>query len=612
MKLRTRLFIALATIGVIMTVMGVRDWMCLAKPVKDITDLWDYDYSDIKTGDHVCFDVTLVWDQIGTHVEQSKTYGVTTSEKETARYYLIPFCQDSDKDFIYPTPFLLAKIPSRFNAALDTQISKSDDWWASDEDFSAVPVSTMHFDGKIVKIPKDIRRQIEENVYPGEDLEDYMLPVMFEPIMAPGAVRGLSIAGISCLIVTAVILVMILKGKSNAQTADYGMSRSQGTGYVPQTTNTVGASANFTGQQPQNMGGNFGTPLAGSQPQDMSGSFGAAFTGQQPQNMGGNFGTPLAGSQPLNTISGLSQAAAREPLGPSGTMISGNKPQQDLLSEAATVSGTASAEPEETAMSEEEKAAAEKARQEEEARAEMLRAMAYASSHPAVLPLGGGGEAIQQSAQAVTLPLGVSPAQVSSGPSDIPVAETAGTSSSGGAASQPVSLPVNDGAPAQQNNNPLDGSAPAQQNNNSLYGSTPAQQNNNPLYGSAPAQQNNNPLYGSAPAQQNNNPLYGSAPAQQNNNPLYGNTPAQQSNTPLYGSTPAQQSNTPLYGSTPAQQNNNPLYGSAPAQQSNTPLYGNASAQPAVSAENENAPLYADNTEMKKVFSGAFADNNNT
>ena len=51
------------------------------------------------------------------------------------------------------------------------------------------------------------------------------------------------------------------------------------------------------------------------------------------------------------------------------------------------------------------------------------------------------------------------------------------------------------------------------------------------------------------------------------------------------------------------QQNNNPLYGSAPAPQA---------ANPASSGEaNENAPLYADNTEMKKVFSGAFGNNNN-
>ena len=68
MKFKTRLFFALAIFGVVMTFLGLSDWMCLSKPVKDITELWDYDYRDIKAGDHVCLDVNLVWDQIGSQI----------------------------------------------------------------------------------------------------------------------------------------------------------------------------------------------------------------------------------------------------------------------------------------------------------------------------------------------------------------------------------------------------------------------------------------------------------------------------------------------------------------------------------------------------------------
>ena len=357
MKLKTRLFIALATIGVVLTFLGIRDWMCLSKPVKDITNLWDYDYSNLKAGDHICLDVTLVWDQIGSQIEQSKTYGVTTSERETGRYYVIPFCQDEDKDYIYPTPFLLAKIPSSSNSAMDSQISKSDDWWATDEDFTTIPTSTMHFDGKLVKIPNDLRKEIESKVYPGEDLEDYMLPVMFEPIMAPGAVKGMTIAGIICLLITGGILFVMFRNKSGNQTALYGAPKATNAGFVPQSGNagSTGFGApqaqngivnnvdpyaggqpqntqsnfggSFGGPQPQNAQmnfasafgtpqqnaqGSFGMPMGGQPIQNAGGNMGTAFGGQQPQNMQGGFGTPMGG-QPTQNAAGNMGAAFGSP-----------------------------------------------------------------------------------------------------------------------------------------------------------------------------------------------------------------------------------------------------------------------------------------------------------
>ena len=627
MKLKTRLFIALAAFGVIMTVMGVKDWACMAKPAKDITELWEYDYNNLKPGDHICFDVTLVWDQIGSEVTTRKTYGVTTSETESNRYYLIPFCQDEDEDYIYPTPFLLAKIPSRYNAALDSQISKSDAWWESDADFSEVPKSTIHLEGRLSKIPKDIRVQLEECTFSGESLMNNTLPVMYETTLSLSAARGLSLAGIVCLAITGVIVVLMFKGKS-AQGADYGMPKMQGTGYVPKEAGAAGPASGFGNTQPQNTMGNYGqVPLGGQPQQNATGSFGAPLGGQSQQNATGSFGAPIGGQPQQNTMGSFGAPLGGQPqqnaTGSFGAPL-GGQPQQNTMgsfgapfggqpaplgpSEPSSIFGNntqeAASEPAsifEPQMSEEERAAAEKAKKEaqeaeekakkeEEARAEMLRAMAYASSHPAVLPLGGGGEAVQPSSQAATLPLGVSPTQVSSGPSATPAPEQpAGAAESSSIASQPAASPVNGSAPTQENNNPIFGSAPTQQNNNPIFGSAPTQQNNNPIFGSAPTQENNNPMFGSTPAQQNNNPIFGSAPAQQNNNPIY-------------GSTPAQPNNGLVSGNAPTQQNNNPLYGSAPVQPDAV----------TASAEEDHTPLYADNTEMKQVFSGAFANNNNS
>ena len=142
-----------------------------------------------------------------------------------------------------------------------------------------------------------------------------------------------------------------------------------------------------------------------------------------------------------------------------------------------------------------------------EEEAAQLRAMAFATSQPAVLPLGGGGENVHAASQPATLPLGVSPTTVSNHNFDIPVPQAESEESA---------------APTQQS--PMGAS----------------------------------PLYGAGPAQQPQS----AAPTQ----------------SPMGAS---------------------PLYGTAPA------------AKPAQPAEDDNTPLYADNTEMKNVFKGAFANSNN-
>ncbi|MBP5608806.1 MAG: hypothetical protein J6X66_11165 [Lachnospiraceae bacterium] len=652
MKMSTRLFIALAAFGVIMTFFGVGDWMCLSKEPKDITELWDYDYSRIKEGDHVCLDVTLVWDQIGSQISQSKTFGVTTSEKETGRYYLIPFCQDTDDGYIYPTPYLMARIPSQYNTLLDSQIEKTATWWETDGEFSEVPTCSLHLDGRIKKLPNDIRKQLTNSLDSGERLEDYMLPVLFEPIMAPGAVKGMSIAGILCLMATLVILALKLKSVAGSKQVDYGIPRSQGTAFTSQNGNTgnfgssfanqqpLGGAGNaqssFAGGQPQNTaGGNFGSSFAGGQPQNTAGgNFGSSFAGGQPQNTaGGNFGSSFAGGQPQNTAGGNfgssiaggqpaggagnmqssfantqpspekpagspystatlettplpyipgisvgpapsrqggssfagpasqsgpspmpgsaplgpSSISGSEPLGPSSpsgpqplgpssvlggeqsgsTSILGNTPAPAVSPVTSAVTESTPAAPAEEKT--EEKKETQGPTEEEAAQ---LRAMAFATSQPAILPLGGGGANVQAASQPATLPLGVSPTTVSNHNFDIPV---------------PQGDSEESGAPAQS---PM-GASP-------LYGAGPAQQPQS----AAPTQ---SPMGAS--------PLYGSGPAQQ-----------PQSTAPTQS---------PMGAS--------PLYGTAPA----------APAKPAAPEEDEHTPLYADNTEMKSVFKGAFANSNN-
>ena len=52
MSFKWKLIVAIAALGIGLCVASIPDWICLKKDPKDITELWDADYSDIKVGDH--------------------------------------------------------------------------------------------------------------------------------------------------------------------------------------------------------------------------------------------------------------------------------------------------------------------------------------------------------------------------------------------------------------------------------------------------------------------------------------------------------------------------------------------------------------------------------
>ena len=254
MNTKWKLLIILGVFGLAMTYLGVKDWIVLSKPAKDITELWNADYQDLKVGDHVCFDVNLVWDLIGSQVTEKKTLGVTTSETESARYYLLPFCQDTEDGYIYPTPYLLVKLGSQYNGTMDSMIEKTADWWDNNGTYDEIPTSSLHFDGRLEKLPNDIRKQLSSSLDAGEVLEDYMIPVLFVPIAVPGAAKGMAIAGILCLMVFLVILFFVIRGAATAAPQPIPGVRKQP--FVPQGGDPGAVFA----QQPQ--GGNFGSAFA--------------------------------------------------------------------------------------------------------------------------------------------------------------------------------------------------------------------------------------------------------------------------------------------------------------------------------------------------------------
>ncbi len=343
MNTKWKLLIILGVFGLAMTYLGVKDWIVLSKPAKDITELWNADYQDLKVGDHVCFDVNLVWDLIGSQVRENKTLGITTSEKESARYYILPFCQDIEDGYIYPTPYLLVKLGSQYNGTMDSMIEKTADWWDNNGTYDEIPTSSLHFDGRLEKLPNDIRKQLSSSLDAGEDLEDYMLPLLFVPIAVPGAAKGMAIAGILCLMVFLVILFFVIRGAATASPQPIPGVRTQP--FVPQGGDPGAVFA----QQPQ--GGNFGSAFTqqgtGTNTLGQTGTAGSAFAQQgtgintlgQPETSQprSQYSTATLettqipyipgysyGPDPSKQNAGSAQSAGTSPLGPVPTQTTGS------------------------------------------------------------------------------------------------------------------------------------------------------------------------------------------------------------------------------------------------------------------------------------------------
>ncbi|MBR6257900.1 MAG: hypothetical protein IKR23_11020 [Lachnospiraceae bacterium] len=596
MKMKWRIILAIGVIGIALVVGALPDWLCLQKAPKDITNLWDYDYRQIKKDDHVCLDVSLVWDQIGTQIEESKTFGVTTSSKETGRYYLIPFCQDVEGGLVYPTPYLMMRLPAQYNSAMDNQISQTESWWETEGDFEDLPISSIHLDGRIEKIPNDMRKQLEATLSPGERLEDYMLPVLFVPIINPGASKVMSIIGILLVMADLVIIFLVLKGAagSNPMPA-YGAPRTPDYGGGASTT----AGAAFSGNQAAPSGTvPFGQAFAGGQTVTPGEPVRSVFAGSQGAAMGSAFAgsqspaqnTTYGGPQPMpqNPAFGGSQPAAAQPQSP---VFGGAQPQSPMFGG----SQPAAAQPQSPMFGGAQPATAQP----------QSSSYSTASLETTQIPYIPGislGPAPGAAAQSGPSPLG---------PSSLPGSEPLGPSGGISGPSQSGPSPLGPSSISGSEPQPAPAApAPATEEKPAMTEEQAAQIAAMSFGSSQPAML---PLGGNAAnVQATSQPAtlpLGVSPTQVSSGNSFVMPPAQPESTAAPATPPS-----PIYGSGPATPPS-PIYGSGPATPP-SPIYGTAPAaapekKSAPPAEDENAPLYADNTQMKKVFQGAFANSNN-
>ncbi|MCR5208614.1 MAG: hypothetical protein K6C99_00205 [Lachnospiraceae bacterium] len=171
----------------------------------DLINVAEVDPNSLKAGDFVSIDVRTVFDTGVNMIEETKRYGVTTSSREAARYYEIPYFVES-KEGIYYDKYIIMKAGTQYFDVLEKQCELSEAWWANENlGLSDQPAKCMTLKGKIMNFKKGDR---EYFIYPGE--EDALVNCYIQVVNEDGYTVGL-IAGPIMFVIGLIILIVLIK-----------------------------------------------------------------------------------------------------------------------------------------------------------------------------------------------------------------------------------------------------------------------------------------------------------------------------------------------------------------------------------------------------------------
>ena len=213
--------IAIGVLGVVSLIMGIKDSAIMASPAVDLTHIDEDGFNKLKKNTHVKIDVGPVWGQPIQETTTNKTYGITTSSYESARYYEVPiFYQNSAGEICWDHSIIVRVNKDNF-ALMDQQMSLTEEW-NNDEDatYEMLPAKVKTLEGKFVAFDKEeldiLRRYLGE----GQNISDMEVKSYFTPCYLT-TTRGnpviLIVFGIAMIAVGVIPLVIVLAGKKSEQ-----------------------------------------------------------------------------------------------------------------------------------------------------------------------------------------------------------------------------------------------------------------------------------------------------------------------------------------------------------------------------------------------------------
>lgn len=283
--------------GLVLVILGVmlcivsRDYFLSLKEPVDIYQLYP---EEIEPGLHVQTDIDMIWDYLYTETTTHTTYGIKTSEEESARGYVIPLCYVDDEGYVQVDKFMGMKISRK--ADYDTLEKIMDDtyaWWFEDDsnlDYTVYPI-----EGKIVKMGSDEKELMEEYLtdYLGlsqSEAEEYMLAYMLVPIY-PKTDGIMLIVGAIIAVIGLLILILYAVKVNKMKNAD-NMSFQIKTN-DPNVIPTSNMNDAFTPGNTASQTDLYGQSTYGSQPSAGSNAAAPVSPGAQPAT-----GQSLYGAQP--------------------------------------------------------------------------------------------------------------------------------------------------------------------------------------------------------------------------------------------------------------------------------------------------------------------------
>lgn len=224
MKWLYRIIIFCAVIGIMFTVMGVKESKGTSKEAIDMASV---DWSTLKKGDHVTFTVNAVWDCLYTETTTQSTYGVTTNEYESGRVYVIPDLYYNSAERYYDVNhYICYKVTnSQDYNTLERIMKETNEWYFDETGTIQLGRTTYQIDGIVKEMTREEKDFMTEYlldycVLEERELGDVMCPYVIEKVNQTATKTKMKI-GITADIITVILIVVaiILAKKENAKFA---------------------------------------------------------------------------------------------------------------------------------------------------------------------------------------------------------------------------------------------------------------------------------------------------------------------------------------------------------------------------------------------------------
>ncbi len=205
---------------------------------KEAVDLMDLEEEDMKANVNAFVDVYAVWDEVITETTETKTYGVSTSSEESARYYAIPGLYSVEEDgedrvVAYTDYFVLVKVNKSYFDTMDGIYDDTnewyDAWWEAyegDGEYPENPEWVLTLDGQTKKLTDEdislMHEYLETCGYETDDeyptLDAYFAPYYLEVYDSTiESVLYLIKLGAGILVAGIVLLIIALIAGKNAK-----------------------------------------------------------------------------------------------------------------------------------------------------------------------------------------------------------------------------------------------------------------------------------------------------------------------------------------------------------------------------------------------------------